>query len=72
MRILFELAEEENDESTFSEVSSTLDSLEKEISDFEFQTRLGGADDSKNVILSINAGAGGTESQDWLDHGFQG
>ena len=65
MRILFELAEEENDESTFSEVSSTLDSLEKEISDFEFQTRLGGADDSKNVILSINAGAGGTESQDW-------
>ena len=65
MRILFELAEEENDESPFSEVSSTLDSLEKEISDFEFQTRLGGADDSKNVILSINAGAGGTESQDW-------
>ncbi len=65
MIILFELAEEENDESTFSEVSSTLDSLEKEISDFEFQTRLGGADDSKNVILSINAGAGGTESQDW-------
>ncbi len=63
--VLLELAEEENDESTLAEVSSTLDSLEKTISDLEFQTLLGGRDDSKNVILSINAGAGGTESQDW-------
>lgn len=63
--ILLELAEEENDESTLTEVSSTLDSLEKTISDLEFQTLLGGRDDPKNAILSINAGAGGTESQDW-------
>jgi len=65
VRVLFELAEEENDGAALSEVSSTMDSLEKKIADFEFQTRLGGADDSKNAILSINAGAGGTESQDW-------
>ncbi len=63
--VLLELAEEENDETTLNEVSSTLNSLEKNISDIEFQTKLGGHDDPKNAILSINAGAGGTESQDW-------
>jgi len=63
--ILLELAEEENDESTLNEVSATLESLGKNISDLEFQTMLGGHDDHKNAILSINAGAGGTESQDW-------
>jgi len=63
--VLLELAEEENDETTLVEVSSTLDSLEENISDFEFKTMLGGKDDPKNAILSINAGAGGTESQYW-------
>ena len=63
--VLLELAEEENDESTLNEVSATLDTLEKNISDFEFTTMLGGTDDPKNAILSINSGAGGTESQDW-------
>ncbi|MFC1490778.1 peptide chain release factor 2 [Candidatus Latescibacterota bacterium] len=63
--ILFELAEEEKDENALEEVSISLDALEKKFDDFEFQLRLGGRDDSKNVILSINAGAGGTESQDW-------
>ncbi|MFC1538259.1 peptide chain release factor 2 [Candidatus Latescibacterota bacterium] len=64
-KVLFELAEEEDDENALNEVSASLDALEKKFSDFEFQLRLGGRDDSKNVILSINAGAGGTESQDW-------
>ena len=63
--ILNELAEEENDETAFKEVTSSLDSLEMQINDFEFRTMLGGQDDPKNVIVSINAGAGGTESQDW-------
>lgn len=65
VKILFELAEEENDESELDEVSITLDSLEKNTADFEFKLKLGGRDDPKNAILSINAGAGGTESQDW-------
>ena len=63
--VLNELAEEEKDESAFAEVDSILDTLEKKISDLEFQTMLGGRDDPKNAILSINSGAGGTESQDW-------
>ena len=63
--VLLELADQENDESTLKEVSATIDSLDREITDFEFTTMLGGSDDPKNAILSINSGAGGTESQDW-------
>ncbi len=63
--VLFELAEEEHDESTLDEIGGLLDSLEKRITDLEFQTMLGGPDDAKNAILTINPGAGGTESQDW-------
>ncbi|MFC1608180.1 peptide chain release factor 2 [Candidatus Latescibacterota bacterium] len=63
--VLSDLADEEEDPETDREVTDSLESLEKEISDFEFQTMLGGTDDTKNAILSINSGAGGTESQDW-------
>jgi peptide chain release factor 2 len=63
--VLLELAEEENDTNVLTEVSASLESLDKNISSLEFQTMLGGSDDPKNAILSINSGAGGTESQDW-------
>ena len=63
--ILNELAEEEHDETTSGEVSIALDTLEKNIADFEFRIMLGSPDDLKNAFLSINSGAGGTESQDW-------
>lgn len=39
--------------------------LQQQISQMEFQQMLGGEDDSANAILSINSGAGGTESCDW-------
>ena len=63
--VLNELAEEEHDEAATKEVTVTLDQLEKTLADLEFQSMLGGTDDPKNAILSINSGAGGTESQDW-------
>ncbi len=63
--IYLELAEQEEDESALGEVSHSLDTLAERLSAFEFQTMLGGPDDPKNAILSINPGAGGTESQDW-------
>jgi peptide chain release factor 2 len=65
LSILQELAEDEEDESALREVETNLDDFEEKLSTLEFQTMLGGPDDLKNVILSINAGAGGTESQDW-------
>jgi peptide chain release factor 2 len=65
IHVLQELAEEEDDESTFEETAAQLDGFETSLEEFEFQTMLGGPDDQKNAILSINSGAGGTESQDW-------
>ena len=62
---LFELAVLEEDASSIPEVRSMLDSVEKKLSGFEFLQILGDADDPRDAIVSINAGAGGTEAQDW-------
>jgi peptide chain release factor 2 len=63
--ILSQLAEEEQDQTTFKEIEVEVGELESEISDLEFRNMLGGEDDPKNAILTIHPGAGGTESQDW-------
>ena len=47
------------------QIQKELSSLDEEISAIEIQSILGGPYDQNNVILSINAGAGGTESCDW-------
>ena len=39
--------------------------LEKEVAELYLQLKLSGPDDDKNALMAINAGAGGTESQDW-------
>jgi peptide chain release factor 2 len=44
-----------------------LDTLEKTVESAEFQKMLGGEHDRANAILTINAGAGGTDSQDWAE-----
>jgi peptide chain release factor 2 len=63
--LLKDMAEEEKDVQTENEVAASLKELKKELDDFEFQTILSGEDDSKNALLSIHSGAGGTEAQDW-------
>jgi peptide chain release factor 2 len=63
--VLYELAQEESDEESLAEVGSEIGAVEKEIGQLQFQAMLGGKNDSKNVYLSIHAGAGGTESCDW-------
>lgn len=65
-RILAQMALEENDESSLKEVESDILRIEKEIKGLEFQLLLGDQDDKRNAILAINAGAGGTEAQDWV------
>ncbi|HUI11669.1 MAG TPA: peptide chain release factor 2, partial [Bacteroidota bacterium] len=62
---LVELAEESNDESLAGEVDAELSRVETGIGDLEFRNMLSGEDDERNAILTIHAGAGGTEAQDW-------
>ena len=62
---LEELVSETNDETYASELTNEITSLEKNIADLELRSMLSGVDDSKNAILTIHAGAGGTEAQDW-------
>jgi peptide chain release factor 2 len=61
------LAQEENDENTTEDIRKDLSELEKEIKGYELQTMLGERDDKRNAIVAINAGAGGTEAQDWVE-----
>ena len=61
----FELALSEDDTDSIEEVSQMLASLDARISKIEFERILGAADDIRNAIVSVNAGAGGTEAQDW-------
>jgi len=62
---LFEMAAEEDDEDTLSELEKDLAGLGKKCDEIELQGLLSRAEDSKNCFFSIHAGAGGTESCDW-------
>jgi peptide chain release factor 2 len=54
-------------EDVAGDLVAALDSLGKLIEEAEFQKMLGGEHDSANAIVTINAGAGGTDSQDWAE-----
>lgn len=56
---------DEGEEDSLKEFDAEISQLQKEIETLEFQRLLAGPLDSKNAIVSINAGAGGTESCDW-------
>ncbi|NOQ32530.1 MAG: peptide chain release factor 2 [Helicobacteraceae bacterium] len=64
---LYEMAKEESDDETIETLYSDAPSLEELIQNMEVTVLLSGKDDSKNAILSIHPGAGGTESQDWAE-----
>jgi peptide chain release factor 2 len=65
--LFLEMAVEESDEQTVREVAQKAKLLEKSIGALEFRELLGEENDQKNAIVSINAGAGGTEAQDWVE-----
>lgn len=56
----------EGDEEIQKELQSNLEKLKLQLEEMEFRRILGGDLDSSYAILSINSGAGGTESQDWV------
>lgn len=65
--VLVELGEEGDDEETLTEVRGLLPPLEQRVAKMEFARMLSGEHDPNNAIFSINAGAGGTEAQDWAE-----
>jgi peptide chain release factor 2 len=64
-RLMLELAAEEEDAGTLQEIETGLADLARRIRGLEMQSVLSGEYDKGNALLAINAGAGGTESQDW-------
>lgn len=64
---LIELAEEAKDSSMETDILSELDRAIKNVDELELRKILSGEDDKRNAILTINAGAGGTEAQDWAE-----
>ena len=62
---LFELSQEAGDESALEEVSALITELADRFEKAEFQKMLSEEADPKNAIVTVNSGAGGTESQDW-------
>lgn len=60
-----ELADEMGQDAVEDELSELVASLRDSLDAMEFRRMLGGEQDRNNAIVSINAGAGGTESQDW-------
>lgn len=62
-----ELVREEDDEDMIKELTDEMKSLDEEINELKIKTLLSGEFDDKNVIMSIHAGAGGTEAQDWAE-----
>ncbi|MFC1855242.1 peptide chain release factor 2 [Thermodesulfobacteriota bacterium] len=63
----YELAEAEEDSDAIEDASTKLNELVKEVEHLELQRLFSSKDDFNNAIVSINAGAGGTEAQDWAE-----
>jgi len=70
-QILLDLAVEESDEEALEEVTQQAITLDEKINQLSLDLMLDGKDDSRNAIVSINAGAGGTEAQDWAEMLFR-
>jgi peptide chain release factor 2 len=83
LKVLLELSEESEDPELASELDAGLFRLSKAIKKWEQETLFTDPHDKRNALVSLHAGAGGTEAQDWADmllrmygrwaqqHGFQ-
>lgn len=65
LEALWEMAMEENDESLLPEMDELLQRSKEELEHLELGMLLSGEFDANNAILTLHAGAGGTEAQDW-------
>lgn len=65
MTTLWQLGMDEKDETVYDEVVQMLRSLQQDMEHLELTLMLSGEYDANNAILTLHAGAGGTEAQDW-------
>jgi peptide chain release factor 2 len=64
---LLEMADDEGDEASVEEVQDDIDGIETEVARLEFRRMFNRKADGSNAFLDVQAGAGGTEAQDWAD-----
>ncbi len=69
--VLLELAVEEGDKASLDDVASELASTERTLADLERETLFFGEYDDRTAIMSVHAGAGGVDAQDWADMMFR-
>jgi peptide chain release factor 2 len=65
--VMFELADDEHDQTAREEAEQDLAKLHKEMDQLEIRTLLNGEYDSREALISINAGAGGADAADWTE-----
>jgi peptide chain release factor 2 len=66
LKVLNELGMEENDESVIPEIGEGIAKIKDELQKLKLETLLTKPYDKNNAILTLHAGAGGTEAQDWV------
>lgn len=71
LETMVELVEEEMDEKEAEEIDNELKSLEADLEKYRLETLFKGKYDGLNAILTLHAGAGGTEAQDWASMLFR-
>jgi len=71
LKVLIELAIEEEDYQVYGEIKEHFNRISKEAEEFKLSTLLNGPYDKNNAILSIHSGAGGLEAQDWAEMLFR-
>ncbi len=64
---LIQLGDEEQDKELIPEISEILENFKKDFESFRIETLLSGEFDENNCVITIHAGAGGTESCDWAN-----
>jgi peptide chain release factor 2 len=69
--MLLEMAHEEGDKESEADVGRQLTGIAKRIKKFSLDITLDHEDDARDALVSINAGAGGTDSQDWAEMLFR-